>query len=187
MRGIAQHISETVIKFAEQHLEPFSIRNNELIADLCPFCAGGDNLDKGTFYLSLENGLYQCKRGSCARKGRLEDLAKNFGEQVSVERGMTFAKPKKNYERPDLDLLPVTDEIIEYFDQRKISLDTLDAFEIQSDLNGTIVFPFYLDSDLVYVKFRKPKKPGPKDRKEWMAPNTMPILFGMDMCSFSKP
>lgn len=49
------------------------------------------------------------------------------------------------------------------------------------------MFPFFLDTKLIYVKFRKPKKPGPKDRKEWQIPNTMPILFGMDMCSFSKP
>ena len=48
------------------------------------------------------------------------------------------------------------------------------------------MFPFFLDTKLIYVKFRKPK-PGPKDKKEWQTPNTMPILFGMDMCSFSKP
>ncbi len=117
-------IGTAVIVFAEKYLEPFEIRNNELVAEICPFCKGGENLDKRTFYLSLENGLYQCKRGSCAKKGRLEDLARDFGDNVSIDRGISFAKTKKNFDIPDIELLPVTDKIIAYFNQRKISKET---------------------------------------------------------------
>lgn len=157
------------------------------MADLCPFCNGGDNLDRRTFYLGIENGLYQCKRGGCAEKGRLEELAKIFGEDIQTSRDMiSYAKTKKAYDFPDQELLPLTDEILNYFTQRKISKETLEDFGIGANSAGDIVFPFYKDGTLVYVKYRKPRKPMPKERKEWQFPNTMPILFGMDMCSFSK-
>ena len=39
----------------------------------------------------------------------------------------------------------------------------------------------------MYVKYRAPRKPQPKEKKEWQAHNTQPILFGMDMCAFSQP
>lgn len=185
--SVIPDISSRVIEFAEQHLEPFSIRNGEIVAELCPFCHGGDNVDRRTFYLSLENGLYQCKRGSCARKGRLEDLARIFGEEIQVERGISYVKAKKNYEVPDQELLPLTQDIVTYFEQRKISKETLEAFKVGADSSGNIVFPFFMDGQLVYVKYRKPRRPMPKERKEWQWPNTMPVLFGMDMCSFSKP
>ena len=58
------------------------------------------------------------------RKGRLEDLARDFGDNVSIDRGISFAKTKKNFDIPDIELLPVTDEIIAYFNQRKISKET---------------------------------------------------------------
>lgn len=37
------------------------------------------------------------------------------------------------------------------------------------------------------MKYRAPRKPQPKEKKEWQASNTRPILFGMDLCSFSQP
>ena len=113
-------IGTAVIVFAEKYLEPFEIRNNELVAEICPFCKGGENLDKRTFYLSLENGLYQCKRGSCAKKGRLEDLARDFGDNVSIDREYHSQRQRKNFDIPDIELLPVTDEIIAYFNQKNI-------------------------------------------------------------------
>lgn len=37
------------------------------------------------------------------------------------------------------------------------------------------------------MKYRAPHKPQGKERKEWQASGTRPILFGMDLCSFSQP
>ena len=37
------------------------------------------------------------------------------------------------------------------------------------------------------MKYRAPRKPLPKEKKEWQCANTRPILFGMDLCSFSQP
>ncbi len=126
-----------------------------------------------------------CKRGSCGARGRFEELAARFGERAETIR--PAVKLPKQYVMPDIELKPLTDEIIAYFEKRKISRATLEAFRIGSDANGNIVFPFFRDNELVYIKYRAPHKPQGKERKEWQAPNTRPILFGMDMCSFAQP
>lgn len=72
---------------------------------------------------------------------------------------ISYAKTKKAYDFPDQELLPLTDEILNYFAQRKISKETLEDFSIGANSSGDIVFPFYQDGTLVYVKYRKPRKP----------------------------
>ena len=176
---------ELMLSFADRHLSPYTLRGDELIPDFCPICHGGDNRDRYTFALNLTEGIYVCKRGSCGARGRFEELARRFGEQVEFIRPP--GRMKKQYVLPEVMLKPLTDEIIGYFGKRKIGFETLDAFKIGSDDKGNIVFPFYRDNVLVYVKYRAPRKPQPKEKKEWQAHNTQPILFGMDMCAFSQP
>lgn len=74
-----------------------------------------------------------------------------------------------------------------YFADRGIGTQTLTAHRISSDVHGNIAFPFYNGSDLVYVKYRKPRKPSPGEPKEWQEKGCKPILFGMDLCSFTLP
>lgn len=177
--------TQELLSFAQRHLAPYTIRDDELIPELCPICHGGESGDKHTFALNLTEGVYVCKRGSCGVRGRFEELAARFGENVSTPRA--FAKVPKQFALPSIEILPLTDEIIAYFEKRKIDKATLDAFKIGSDDKGNIVFPFYRDDELVYVKYRAPHKPQGKERKEWQAPGARPILFGMDMCSFAQP
>lgn len=177
--------TQEIIAFADRHLTPYTIRDDELIPELCPICNGGDSGDKHTFALNLTEGVYVCKRGSCGVRGRYEELAARFGERADILR--PSAKRPKQYVLPSIVLQPLTDEIVGYFDKRKISRATLEAFGIGADGSGNIVFPFYRDNELLYVKYRAPHKPQGKERKEWQSPNTRPILFGMDMCSFSQP
>ena len=176
---------EAMLSFADKHLKPYTLRGDELIPDYCPICHGGDNRDRYTFALNLTEGIYVCKRGSCGARGRFEELARHFGEQAEIIRPP--GRMKKQYVLPEVTLKPMTDEIIGYFKKRKISFETLDAFRIGSDDKGNIVFPFHRDNALVYVKYRAPRKPQGKEKKEWQAPNTQPILFGMDLCAFSQP
>ena len=82
----------------------------------------------------------------------------------------------------------MTEEIVTYFATRRIGESTLNAFKIASDEHGNIVFPFYKDNVLTYIKYRKPKKHRKEDGpKEWGEKNTEPILFGMDGVSLNKP
>lgn len=171
--------------FADKHLTPYTVRGDEMIPELCPICMGGENGDKHTFAVNLVEGVYVCKRGGCGARGRFEDLAERFGERAEILR--PAARAKKQYILPDIQLLPLTEQISGYFDARKIGRETLEAFKIGSDIKGNIVFPFYRDGELVYVKYRAPRKPQGKERKEWQAPGARPILFGMDLCSFAQP
>lgn len=179
------NITQQITAFADRHLQPYTIRGDELIPERCPICHGGENNDRYTFALNLTEGVYVCKRGSCGARGRFEDLAGRFGERAELIR--PAARISRQYSLPSVPLRPLTDAIVRYFDRRKISRDTLQAFGVSADDAGNIVFPFYRNAELIFVKFRAPRKPQGRERKEWQEPGARPILFGMDMCSFSQP
>lgn len=187
-----ENMQQAVRALANKHFAPYKIRNGELIPRYCPFCDGGENRDQETFAVGLYNGAYNCKRGQCNKSGSFRELCNYFGETApEITSSNLFGSSKKLYARPsEEDLLPITEEAVKYFERRRISKATLDAFKVASDKNGNIVFPFYRDNKLIYVKFREPRpynKSTAKRAKEWQMSNTQPILFGMDMVSFHKP
>lgn len=184
-----------VIDLAEKHLGDFRIRNGQVMAKRCPFCGGGQNNDYETFAIGLNNGLWNCMRGSCKRKkGNFKELCDYFGE-IHYDTGKyaemaKMATLKKVYTKPNPDdLHELTEEIITYFGKRKISEQTLRDWKIASDEKGNIVFPFYRNGVLTYVKYRKPVNFKKEDKapKEWQMSNTESILFGMDNVSYNKP
>lgn len=179
---------ENILAFADKHLAPYRIRGDELQAETCPICNGGNHADKWTFSLNMEEGAANCRRGSCGWKGGFSQLARFFGEQVQVERDrVQAAKIAKKYALPsEEELLPPTDAIFAYFRQRGISRETVEAFRIAADERGNIVFPFYQSGLLTYVKYREPRIPAPK-LKEWQMPGTCPILLNMDAVDPKKP
>lgn len=186
-----EQITSSVIQLAEKYLGEFRIRNGQIVAKVCPFCHGGKSGDLDTFAIGLHNGAYLCMRGGCNKQGSFRQLCEHFGERyegaVNVPR--PTASNKKVYVKPDPEnLKPLTEEIVTYFGIRKISEETLSECKVAADDKGNIVFPFYRDGDLVYVKYRKPAKHVKGDGpKEWQMPNTEPILWGMDQVSFNKP
>lgn len=182
-------IENIISNIATKHFGDYRVRNGEVVAELCPFCGGGENSDRGTFAINIKTGAYNCKRGGCEKKGTLQDLCSFLGEEDSVVNiPHTFIKKNKEYTKPNIELKPLTEEIVTYFYRRRISEETLKEFGVASDANGNIVFPFYRDGDLTFVKFRKPKKYTKEDGpKEWQMANTEPILFGMDKVSYNKP
>lgn len=184
------NISNAVLALAEKHLGEFKIRNGQVVTDYCPFCNGGESHDRGTFAVGLYNGAYQCLRGGCGKKGSFRDLCEYFGEKPleNVSFQMFTGTKRKEYDKPQIELNALTEDITTYFGKRRISQATLDDWKIASDKDGNIVFPFYRDSELIYVKYRNPlRKKGDKAPKEWSEKNTEPILFGMDMAAFNQP
>ena len=133
-----------ILRFAAVHLAPYRVRGDELIPDYCPFCHGGDSGDRYTFALNLTDGVYVCKRGGCGAKGRYEELAAHFGERAEFLR--PAASAKRQFILPEVEIKPLTTEIIQYFEKRRITKETLDAFHIGADEKGNIVFPFFRDS-----------------------------------------
>ena len=186
-----------MIDFAENYFGEYVLKQSasgdKLIPKLCPLCHGGSSgKDKNTFALFLDNGMYVCKRGSCGRHGRFEDIVKELsGQEIQIARsGRNINKSEKQYVLPNTMTLPPTEEIYQYFEKRKISRSTVDAFKIVSDLDGNIVFQFFLDGVDVYEKYRKPHKPvTPEEqkRKEWQFPGAKPILYNMDNVVFNQP
>lgn len=185
-----------MIAFAEDHFGEYQLKQSpsgdKIIPKLCPLCHGGSaNKDRNTFALFLDNGMFVCKRGSCGRHGRFEELVKELsGEDVQISRKMTAKKSEKQYVLPNTPLFPVSEEIYQYFEKRGISRETVDAFKIASDFEGNIVFRFFLDGVNVYEKYRKPKKPSTPEelkRKEWQFSGAKPILYNMDNVVFSQP
>ena len=184
------NMASSVIALAEKHLGYFRVKNGQVIAEYCPICKGNSH-DKETFAIGLNNGLWQCLRGSCGQKGNFRQLCEMFGEEAPE--GYSLPKvteqKKRSYDKPDPEkLYPMTEDMVTYFATRRISEQTMLDWRIASDSKGNIVFPFYRDEVLTYVKYRKPKKLTKEDGpKEWQMENTEPILFGMDMVTFNKP
>lgn len=172
--------------FADKHLSPYKMVGDEIRVQTCPFCNGGDSEDGYTFSVNVNTGMYQCFRGNCRAKGSIRTLAAKFHEEVYAPHKIV-TKATMTYRLPITKPDPITDEIVSYFESRKISRDTLDAFHIGSDSKGNILFPFTINGDLLYVKHRLPRKPGKNDPKEWADPDTRPILFGMDLCEIDQP
>lgn len=177
-----------ILELCKKHLGEYRIRNGQIVAKFCPFCNGGDSGDTQTFSVGLYNGAFSCLRGGCSKTGSFRELCEFFGERPAKMVSMPSSRTKRLYARPNVHMLPLTEEIISYFAQRSISEQTLKAFGICADGNGNIVFPFYRNKELVYVKYRKPQKYKKGDGpKEWSERNTEPILFGMDNVSFHQP
>ena len=154
-------MSSAVIELAEKHLGAFRVKNGQVVAEYCPMCGGHDH-DRETFAIGLNNGLWQCLRGSCGKKGNFNQLCNFFGEVAPTGYSLpniTQQQKRKTYTKPDPEIIyPMTEEIVTYFARRKISETTLLDWKISADSKGNILFPFYRDGEFIYAKFRIPKR-----------------------------
>jgi hypothetical protein len=65
---------------------------DQLVLETCPLCNKGGF----KFYISDSKGAWDCKYGSCARKGNYYQLLKEFGDAALVKRTSTQdAAPKR--------------------------------------------------------------------------------------------
>lgn len=185
-----------IIAFADKYLTPYHIKDKfdgqEIVPQFCPICGGGHSKDRNTFALSITRGCFVCKRGSCAANGRVQDLMRMLGEDPGNKRynGSAVMNNNTRYKAPITVLQPINQEAYDFFKLRGISKQTVDAYKIASDENGNIVFPFYENGVLTYVKHRRPKKDLTEKEskfKQWQDPGTKPVLFGMDEMVFDEP
>lgn len=184
---------DIMIDFARNYFGEYTIKTSgqdeKLIPTLCPLCHGGSSgKDKHTFCLFLNNGTFVCKRGSCGRHGRFEELAKELsGQDVKISRSVQKQTSAKQFVLPSSEVFPPTEEIYKYFELRKISRETVDAMKIASDKDSNIVFRFFQDGEEIFRKYRHPRKSLPKERKEWQDSGTKSILYNLDNVVFSQP
>ena len=101
-------------------------KGDEIQVLYCPFCNGGQHKDKYTFAINKTTGAYNCLRGSCGQVGNIYTLGKHLG--VQMERQSYFReyrKPKKVYKKPEIETKDLTQQVINYFNKRGISKETL--------------------------------------------------------------
>ena len=182
-----------IIEFADRHLKPYELQqkpngDEEIIPEYCPFCGGGGH-DRKTFGLSLTYGVFNCLRGSCQKRGYVTELFDQFHEdiQLTSSKDRQQATAEKKYVLPKIDLFPPTEQIYQYFEKRKIPRNIVDDARVKADEKGNIVFTFYENNVLTFIKFRHPYKPSPKQEKEWTMESLRPIFWNLDHCSFSQP
>lgn len=119
---------------------------------------------------------------ACKKLFELAEMPYSFGE--------LGVKTKRHYRYPHE--VPCTDksEVYAYFEQRKISRETLDALDVRQDSEGNAVFNYYDTNDvLTMVKYKPSHKVQHGQAKCWCQQNsdTAPLLFNMNRINVNSP
>lgn len=119
---------------------------------------------------------------ACKKLFELAEMSYSFGE--------LGVKTKRHYRYPHE--VPCTDKskVYAYFEQRKISRETLDALDVRQDSEGNVVFNYYDTNDvLTMVKYKPSHKVQHGQAKCWCQQNsdTAPLLFNMNRINVNSP
>lgn len=119
---------------------------------------------------------------ACKKLFELAEMPYSFGE--------LGVKTKRHYRYPHE--VPCTDKskVYAYFEQRKISRETLDALDVRQDSEGNAVFNYYDTNDvLTMVKYKPSHKVQHGQAKCWCQQNsdTAPLLFNMNHINVNSP
>lgn len=119
---------------------------------------------------------------ACKKLFELAEMPYSFGE--------LGVKTKRHYRYPHE--VPCTDKskVYAYFEQRKISRETLDALDVRQDSEGNAVFNYYDTNDvLTMVKYKPSHKVQHGHAKCWCQQNsdTAPLLFNMNRINVNSP
>lgn len=119
---------------------------------------------------------------ACKKLFELAEMPYSFGE--------LGVKTKRHYRYPHE--VPCTDKskVYAYFEQRKISRETLDALDVRQDSEGNAVFNYYDTNDvLTMVKYKPSHKVQHGQAKCWCQQNsdTAPLLFNMNRINVNSP
>ncbi len=176
----------TPYELADRHLRPYSVRGDEIVPRLCPYCKGGEHQDKNTFALNVAKKTFNCKRGSCGRSGSFERLSRDMGEAVDPGRGLALVVPRRTYRPPTTKAQPLGPKARAYLEGRGISQSTWERRRV-GEYQGAIAMPFYENGEPVLMKFRPAHPPAPGESKGWREQGGKPVFWGLDDCDPSKP
>lgn len=169
-----------IYDFATTINTPTHQKGNELIFTFCPYCGGGNNKDKDTFSINLDNGTYNCFRSSCGSHGHFVELARDFNFDLGIT---NIAKQYRKLPQKEIN---ASEYAVKYMESRGISEAVTNRYKIttQTQHKNILVFPFYDENNvLVSVKYRKSDFDKSKDKnKEWFEKDTKPVLFGIPQC-----
>lgn len=119
---------------------------------------------------------------ACKKLFELAEMPYSFGE--------LGVKTKRHYRYPHEVLCTDKSKVYAYFEQRKISRETLDALDVRQDSEGNVVFNYYDTNDvLTMVKYKPSHKVQHGQAKCWCQQNsdTAPLLFNMNRINVNSP
>ena len=181
-------MSITPKELADKHLHEYKTSNGNIVSKYCPFCDGGQNNDKYTFGISVDNGAYNCFRGKCGAKGSFYDLCQHFNEDYEFDddkyNKSNYTHKKKNYTKPKVETNNVSGKVENYLKKRGFSNETINHADIK-EKDGNIAFEYYQDGELVLIKYRNLRKGAKK--KYWQEGGGKPVLWHIDKCTTDKP
>ena len=164
----------------------------------CPF----HQEDHASFIYNKKAFNFRCF-GSCGRSYDILDVFMYKGAtyaeackklfelaEMPYSFGVVVLKTKRHYRYPHE--VPCTDKskVYAYFEQRKISRETLDALDVRQDSEGNAVFNYYDTNDvLTMVKYKPSHKVQHGQAKCWCQQNsdTAPLLFNMNRINVNSP
>ena len=164
---------------------------------LCPFHKDINP----SFIWNDKNNSFHCF--GCNRNYGIIDLYQDQGmtyieavrtlfEKTNIEYNFSMkgVHSKPTYKYPLHEDKAPGDNMISYWNKRKISKKTLDYLDIKEDDKGNTVFHYYDDNDvLLSTKYRPSRKPQKSESKCWFQKDAdfTPILFNMNRVDPSKP
>lgn len=119
---------------------------------------------------------------ACKKLFELAEMPYSFGE--------LGVKTKRHYRYPHEVPCTHKSKVYAYFEQRKISRETLDALDVRQDSEGNAVFNYYDTNDvLTMVKYKPSHKVQHGQAKCWCQQNsdTAPLLFNMNRINVNSP
>ena len=184
--------TEDAYSFAHKVGIKTNIKGSEMVFQTCPYCRS--QKDKNTFSINVNTGQFQCKRASCAQKGNMITLAKDFGidlgkgfnDYYNIDNCNARFKNFGYFAQREVDKVA-----IEYMIGRGISPNITQRYQVtvRKDDNNILVFPFLNEKqELITIKYRHCKFDAKIHKnKEWFERGMKPILFGIFQCKdFTK-
>jgi len=192
-------------KYGEQAAEDinnyFKLENwdDKNLRGSCPF---GHSDSDPSFIWNHKNSSFHCF--SCGKNFGILDLYMLQGNtflgavqklfektETKYSFGERGIKTNKNYRYPFRDFSDDRSKVEKYWQERKISKETLDFADIQQDKNGNTVFHYYdLNDVLCLVKYRPSRKIIKKGENKFWAQkdaDSLPLLYGMNQVDTTQP
>jgi len=177
-------------EFANKYLHPYRIRGEEIIPERCPYCKGGEHgRDKHSSAVNIDDGVFNCKRGTCDTRKTFYQMLVDFKEvepydaHYNRQESFRSRRKKREYKPPKVKVEKTMDKKAgDYLKKRGISEATWKKRKVFSK-DGAIAFPYYKDGELVLVKYREPKKKG----KWWREKGGKAVFWGLENCDPEYP
>jgi twinkle protein len=148
--------------------------NGGEVRTICPQCTPDrkpQHQREKDLCVNIDKGTWVCQH--CDWRGSLKDPDKNAQNSDS-----------KTYVKPAYSPSALPDAVIKYFDNRKISAETLSKCKIGFEKpngkpHGAIMFPRYKHGEVVAIKYRTGTK------QMWQSKNPEPCFYNYDMAAAS--